>query len=193
MVDYAANRSGNKTNIRSNKRSVDSFHIEFDNNYSKPLCEAHLKILNERKTQFVGNKTLNCSLRFVSIAISKGKMRKLCQPHIKTILYELTLPLLLISEYEYQLWSENPIEYVRLQIDNSNAWNVKRTNQDLIKAICNIRQTRKNKISDYLTNYLTLLVDNLAGQQSDDFRHKESLMHAFGLLALHMAHSKEYQ
>jgi len=67
----------------------------------------------------------------------------------------------LISEYEFQLWGENPVEYVRLQVDMSNAWNVKRTNQELIQTICGIRQTRKNKISENLTNYLQLLVENL--------------------------------
>ena len=60
-----------------------------------------------------------------------------------------------------ETWTVNPIEYVRLQVDNSNSWNVKRTNQDMIKAICSIRSTRKNKISDYLTNYLHLLVEQM--------------------------------
>lgn len=116
-------------------------------------------------------------------------MRKLCQGHIQTILFELTLPLLLLSEYEFQLWSENPVEYVRLQVDRSNAHNVKRTNQELIKTICNIRQTRRVKISEYLTNYLQLLVENLSGPPPEDFRHKEAILHAFGLLAQHMAYS----
>ena len=80
-----------------------------------------------------------------------------------------------------------------MQVDFSNPWNVKRTNQDLIKAICNIRKTRKNKISDYLTAYLTMIVENLQGEQSNDFRHKEALMHAFGLLNLHMAPSPEFR
>lgn len=71
---------------------------------------------------------MNSALRFVSVAIKTGKMRKLCAPHIQTILFELTLPLMLISEYEYEIWTENSIEYVRLQVDNSNSWNVKRTN-----------------------------------------------------------------
>ena len=104
-------------------------------------------MLLSRKTQFVGTKTLNCALVFVTNSLNKAKMRKLCQEHVHTILFELTLPLLLISENEFQLWSENPVEYVRLQVDNSNAWNVKKVNEDLIKTICNIRQTRKNKIS----------------------------------------------
>jgi hypothetical protein len=55
-------------------------------------------------------------------------MRRLCQNHIQTILFDLTLPLLLITQYEFQQWQENPVEYVRLQVDNSNAYNVKRTN-----------------------------------------------------------------
>jgi t-SNARE complex subunit (syntaxin) len=44
-----------------------------------------------------------------------------------------------------------------LQVDNSNEWNVKRTNQEMIRAVCNIRQTRKEKISRYLTEYLNLI------------------------------------
>lgn len=192
MVDSVANRSGN-TRIQTGKRSLDSFFLEFDSQYAASLCNSHLKVLLSRKSQFVGNKTLNSSLRFVAMALGKAKMRRLCQSHIQTILFELTLPLMLISQYEFQLWSENSVEYVRLQVDNSNAWNVKRTNQELIKTICNIRQTRKNKISEYLTNYLQLLVENLSGQQSDDFRHKEALMHSFGLLSEHMAYSKDYQ
>lgn len=70
----------------------------------------------------------------------------------------------MLTEHEYQLWQENPIEYVRLQVDNSNSWNVKRTNQQLIKAICNIRETRKQKISSYLTNYLQMIAENFGGE-----------------------------
>ena len=62
----------------------------------------------------------------------------------------------------------------------------------MIKTICNIRQTRRVKVSEYLTNYLQLLVENLQGPPPEDFRHKEALMHAFGLLSQHMAYSKEY-
>jgi len=62
----------------------------------------------------------------------------------------------------------------------------------LIQAICNIRQTRKNKISNYLTQYLSMLVENMQ-QNHEDFRFKEALLHSYGLLASHMAHSKEYQ
>jgi len=100
MVDSFEHRSGN-TRIFTNKRSLDSFFREFDQSYAAALCNAHLKTLLSRKTQFVGTKTLNSALRFVATALNKAKMRKLCQGHIQTILFELTLPLLLLSEYEF--------------------------------------------------------------------------------------------
>jgi hypothetical protein len=74
---------------------------------------------------------------------------------------------MLITEKEVQIWNENKIEYVRLQVDNTNQWNVKRTNQDLIKAICNIRQTRKVKISNYLTDYLNVIVQTMSSQTDE--------------------------
>ena len=191
MVDSSPFRSGNRTKA-SGKKSLDDFLLEFDKTYAGTLCEANLGILLRKKEQFVGTKALNSALRFVASAIKNAKMRKLCAPHIQTILFDLTLPLMLISEQEWRLWSENPIEYVRMQVDFSNPWNVKRTNQDLIKAICNIKKTRKNKISDYLAAYLGTVASALAqAQPTDDFRHKEALMHAFGLLNLHMAASDE--
>ena len=66
-----------------------------------------------------------------------------------------------MQEREHSLWVENPIEFVRLQVDTSTAWNVKRTNEELIRTICNIRQSRRNKISSYLTGYLHFLVEHL--------------------------------
>ena len=85
-------------------------------------------MLLARKSQFVGTKTLNSALRFVATALGKAKMRRLCAEHVHTILFELTLPLLLISQNEFTLWDEDAVEYVRLQVDMSNVYNVKRTN-----------------------------------------------------------------
>ncbi len=184
-------RSGSK--VKTGRLNQDRFFTEFDQNYAGKLCNSHLNILLQKKEQFVGTKTLNSALRFVSMALKTNKMRKMCQPHIQTILYDLTLPLLLVSQYEMFIWEQDQIEYVRLQVDHSNSWNVKRTNQEMIKAICNIRQTRKMKISPHLTNYLSLLCEQMNASHGDDFRPKEALMHAFGLLSSHMAQSTEYQ
>ena len=158
IADSIAVRSGG-SQIRANRQLQDAFRKEFETNYAAPLTSTHINIINRKKTQFVGNKTLNTSLRFLTKALNNKTLYKsVCQPHLQSILYEITLPLLLISEKDVQTWTENQIEYVRLQVDRSNAWNVKRTNQELIKVICNIRQTRKVKISNYLTGYLNVIV-----------------------------------
>jgi len=67
------------------------------------------------------------------------KHRQFIQEHIHTILFDLTLPLLLLTEAECNLWQDNQIEFVRLQIDKSNDYNVKRTNEDLVTTICSTR------------------------------------------------------
>ena len=97
MVDSVACRSGN-VRVDPNRRSLGDFFREFDQQYAGALCQSHLKVLLARKSQFVGMKTLNCALRFVATSLNKAKMRKLCAEHIQTILFELTLPILLISQ-----------------------------------------------------------------------------------------------
>jgi hypothetical protein len=69
MVDYSVNRSGNKKALTGIKPQ-DRFNSEFDKQYAQPLCQTHLNLINRKKTQFVGVKTLNSSLRFIAKAIS---------------------------------------------------------------------------------------------------------------------------
>ena len=85
---------------------------------------------------------------------------------------------------------------MRLQVYTQNAYNVKRANQDVLKRICSIKKTRKHKTSDYLQDYLQMIfgyLSEMAGGAEADFRQKEAVMHALGLLATHMARSKDLQ
>lgn len=126
--------------------------------YAKPLLEAMIYILNCKKTQFVGTKTLNAAMRFFLSALARKNLREVCMPMIHKVLFELTMPMLLLSQTEYEAWNDNQIEYVRMQVDHLNPWSVKRNNQDMIRGICGIRATRRNKISEYLTQYLDFIV-----------------------------------
>jgi hypothetical protein len=64
---------------------------------------------------------------------------------------------MLLTQGEYQLWTENPIEYVRLQVDQSNQNNSKHIVKLLVKVICGIKQTRRQKVGEHLQNYLQVL------------------------------------
>jgi hypothetical protein len=73
-----------------------------------------LKIILLKRTQFVGTKTLCAALKTVQISIKFGATRKQIQDHINAILFEISLPMMLMSQSEYELWSDNPVEYVRM-------------------------------------------------------------------------------
>lgn len=140
FVTYSfANRSAKANQIQS-EAVLQAFHREFESQYAMPLTQAHTNLLLKRRTEFVGTKTLNSSLRFFAIAIRKPKIYKpVCQPVLMQILFELSLPLLLTTPREVEVWTEDPIEYVRMQVDRTDHKNVKHATRDLVQAICLIR------------------------------------------------------
>jgi hypothetical protein len=83
------------------------------------------------------------SLKSVQIGIKFQMTRRMIQEHINVIMYEISLPLMLLSQSEYQLWSENPIEYVRLQVDQSNPFNSKNIVKLLVNSVCGIKTSKK--------------------------------------------------
>jgi hypothetical protein len=83
------------------------------------------------------------SLKSVQIGIKFQITRRMIQEHINLIMYEISLPLMLLSQSEYQLWSENPIEYVRLQVDESNPFNSKNIVKLLVNSVCGIKTSKK--------------------------------------------------
>ncbi len=101
------------------------------------------------------------SLKSVQIGIKFQLTRQMIQEHINVIMYEISLPLMLISQSEYQLWTDNPIEYVRMQVDQSNHFNSKCIVRLLVNQICGIKQNKKVRVSPYHTDYLQFLAQNL--------------------------------
>jgi hypothetical protein len=79
----------------------------------------------DKGTKFVGTKTLFYALKTVQISIKNKTTRHFIQDHIHTILFELTLPLMLLTVHEYNEWNENPVEYIRMQVDQSDSYNIK--------------------------------------------------------------------
>lgn len=171
---------------------MNNFTSYFEANHVQQLLASHLKIILAKRTNFVGTKTLCSALKTVQIGIKYQMTRRQIQEHINAILFEVSLPLMLMSQQEYELWQENPIEYVRMQVDQSNPYNCKSIVKLLVKCICGIKSSRKQKVSDYLQNYLQVLASNME-QPNDDFRVKEAIMHSLGNLKDHISRSAELQ
>ena len=171
---------------------MNQFCSYFEQNHVAALLQSHLKIILAKRTSFVGTKTLCAALKAVQIALKFQATRKLIREHINAILYEISLPLMLLSQNEYELWNENPIEYVRMQVDQQNQFNAKSIVKLLVRQICMIKSNRKQKVSEYLQNYLQVLAQNLETQH-EDFRMKEAIMHALGSLKEQIERSVELQ
>jgi hypothetical protein len=48
---------------------ADNYCKEFEFNYAAPLIDSHLKILIDKKTNFVGTKTLCSALKFIQTSL----------------------------------------------------------------------------------------------------------------------------
>ena len=77
----------------------------------------------------------------------------------------------------------DPIEYVRLQVDNQNEYNVKRQLSELVEKICALKygKKREKKPPVYLQSYLQTIAQNLNDNKGQD-QATEALLYAFGNL-----------
>lgn len=69
----------------------------------------------------------------MQIGLKYSLTRKMIEQHINAILFEISLPLMLVTQNEFDLWQENAIEYVRMQMDESNPFNSKILVINLVK------------------------------------------------------------
>ena len=111
----------------------------FEQHHVGPVLQSHLAIIFAKRSQFVGTKTLCAALKTVQVGLKFGPTRKMINEHINVILYEISLPLMLITQAEFELWTENSIEYVRMQVDQSNPFNTKHIVKLLVRSICGIK------------------------------------------------------
>ena len=112
-------------------------------------------------------------------------------PFIENILFETAIPLMLVSNRDQQLFHEDPIEYIRKQLDiMETIYMPKFTICDLVQQICTYKtqKGRKNK-PDYLVPFLGFASNNMQ-QYADaisaggnpDWRVKEALLYSIGSL-----------
>lgn len=135
---------------------IKRFTEEFQSMYLHKLNECHLGILLSRTTNFVGTRTLALSIKFISLNMKYKETRELIRPKIESILFNLSLPLFVTSQKDMITFQSDPIEYVRLQVDNQNEYNVKRQLSELVEKICGLKygKRREKRPPVYLQQYL---------------------------------------
>lgn len=146
--------------MNNNRRQVDLFHQEFKDVYLKKLNNTHLNIIMQRQTQFVGTKTLALSFKFIGISLKFKETRILIKPAIEPILFNISLPLFVASQKDLRTFNEDPVEYVRMQVDHMTEYNVKRQLSVLVEKICSLKFGKKkdNLQSMHLENYVQTIM-----------------------------------
>ena len=92
---------------------------------------------------------------------------------------------MMISESEYYTYQENPVEYIRMQVDQSNPFYVKRQVKQLIRGIC-CMDVPEQRQQEFFQGFLVKLANSFDQYQTGqlpDFRVKEATMHLLGMMA----------
>ena len=77
------------------------------------LLESHLNILLQKKTNFVGSKALNLAIKFASGSTKQEFTMSHLKAHVEDILYNIIIPIMLITEADIKSFENDPIEYIR--------------------------------------------------------------------------------
>ena len=128
------------------------------------LLESHLKLVFKKKTNFVGSRTLNFNLKLIKQSIKIAGLKEKLIPFVDTILYEIVIPLLIMSNKDIQQFEEDPIEYIRSLFDFlESIFMPKNTTIELLVGICNIKPQKGRKVKPtYLVPFLTFATNNQA-------------------------------
>lgn len=82
--------------------------------------------------------------------------RTLIKPYIEKILFQITLPLFVTSQKDLCTFQQDPVEYVRLQVDHCNEFNYKKQLSKFVEKLCSLKWGKRGDQSSsmHLYNYL---------------------------------------
>lgn len=112
---------------------------------------------------FVGSRVLCVSLKFLAQAFHYKVPREIISNEIDTILQTISIPLFVCNEKDKKSFAEDPIEYIRLQVDSSGETNIKVQLSKLVDQLCAWRPGRKRDKQPpiHLINYMQTIGGNL--------------------------------
>lgn len=87
---------------------------------------------------------------------------KVLYPYIEKILFEIVIPVMMVTHKDVTLFKEDGIEYIRKQNDfTESLYTPKNTVVDLLIRLCTYKSSKKAKKPDFLHKFLEFCVTNL--------------------------------
>lgn len=91
----------------------------------------------------MGTKALALSIKFVQMSLKFKQTRMYLEPYIEKILFELSLPMFMTSQKDMLSFQDDPIEYIRLQVDHGNELNIKKQLSNFVDKLCSLKKGKK--------------------------------------------------
>ena len=177
-------------------RAPSDFHQAFCANFVETLVptllDSHLQLVFRKKTNFVGSIALSYAIQFLEHASRVPLTMSIMEPYIENILYETTIPVIMVTGLDAFLFIEDPVEFVRRQSDSSETlFSYRQKMISFMYTLCAYKRDKNDYSPVYLHKFLEFCVTNLhqysaqlqenQGQEMD-WRIKEAIMHVIGSL-----------
>ena len=99
----------------------------------------------------MGSKVLNFAIKYLTSSCKLEVTMQVLKPIIPSLLYDHIIPIMMLSEKDVNLFKDDPIEYIRKQLDfTESLFSAKNTIIDLLVYLCSYRSNKKVKKPDYL-------------------------------------------
>eukprot|EP00128_Syssomonas_multiformis_P012794 Colp12_sorted_trinity150504_noHs@10933 len=84
------------------------------NNFSKQVLELLVEQLRERRQgKYLTPRLMQIMVNYICTGVSHSKSWKVLKPHLDLIVFDTAFPLLCHSDADEELWSDDPLEFVR--------------------------------------------------------------------------------
>ena len=185
--------------VKHDKEAL-QYNKDFQKAYGEKLLESHLQLVLKRKTNFVGQNTLNFALKLVKESVRIDPLKEKLQPYFETLLYEVVIPLMMMSNRDITQFNDDPIEFIRSIFDFlESIFMPKNTTLELQSTLCKFKSDKKKGAKpDYLIPFLNFAADNmkqyneqLAAGANPDWRIKEALLHSIGNISETISFDKD--
>ena len=114
-----------------------SFHKQLMDEFFEPLLDSFIKILNRRRTHFVGTKTLNFTMKFFSTCTRVAPAMEKIIPYVETIMKNASIPVIMLNREDVDTFENEPEDFVRWQHSNMDTlYNPKKIMLDLLIELC---------------------------------------------------------
>lgn len=146
----------------------------FQNNWATQFFKLIVGAVLNQKNQLLTDSVLNFYIKYITQSIKFEPLLKEFKPELAgRMLINVSLPLLAIKESDQELWSDNPIEFIRKNEDEIKAYYSKKTSAiSLILSLCE---------KGYLVPFFNYLNAELL--KNPDWIRKDSLFLALGSIS----------